>query len=165
VAQSITKVSDTAHCRFDAVSREYKYYITRNRNPFLLNTAWHYPYTLDIELLNKAAMILMQFQNFKSFSKKKTQVKHFDCNIQTSEWFFDKQKNCLVYHVIANRFLRGMVKGLVSTMLLVARNKITLQQFTEIIQQQNASLTDFSAPSEGLILCDVKFKESIHIYI
>jgi tRNA pseudouridine38-40 synthase len=161
VAVSIHQVTDTAHCRFDAISREYKYYITRNRNPFLFNQAWHYPYTVDINLLNQAASLLLQFNDFESFSKKKTQVKNFQCQIQISEWVYDTEKQCLVYHVVANRFLRGMVKGLVSTMLQVGREKINVEQFSEIIQKRNSAYADFSAPSDGLFLCKVSFKDGL----
>ncbi len=161
VALSIYQVSDNAHCRFDAVSREYKYYITRNRNPFLLNQSWHYPYTVDINLLNQAASLLLHFNDFESFSKKKTQVKNFQCQIRISEWVYDAEKQCLVYHVVANRFLRGMVKGLVSTMLHVGRKKIVIEEFSDIIEKRNPIYADFSAPSEGLFLCKVNFKNGL----
>lgn len=161
VAISIHQVIDSAHCRFDAISREYKYYISRNRNPFLLNQSWHYPYAVDINLLNEAATLLLQFNDFESFSKKKTQVKNFQCKIETSEWVYDIEKQCLVYHVIANRFLRGMVKGLVSTMLHVGRRKINVDEFGEIIQKRNSVYADFSAPSDGLFLCKVNFKNGL----
>lgn len=164
VALNIHQVHNNAHCRFDAVSREYKYYITRNRNPFLLNQAWHYPYTLDLNILNEAASVLMQYTNFESFSKKKTQVKNFQCKIHVSEWMYDEEKKCLVYHVIANRFLRGMVKGLVSTMLQVGRKKISIEQFKEIIQKCNPAFADFSAPSGGLFLCKVEYTKEIFLH-
>lgn len=163
VALNIYQVNSNAHCRFDAISREYKYYINRNRNPFLLNQAWHYPYTVDVNLLNEAATVLMQYTDFESFSKKKTQVKNFQCKIHTSEWIYDTEKQCLVYHVIANRFLRGMVKGLVSTMLQVGRKKINIEQFKEIIQKRNPVFADFSAPSDGLFLCKVEYKKEVFL--
>lgn len=161
VIKQLFQVKESAHCRFDVAFREYKYYITNTKNPFLIDTAWFYPYSLDIELLNKAASVLQDHHNFQSFSKKKTQVKTFLCDIQKSEWCFDEKNNCLVYHVIANRFLRGMVKGLVSTMLRIGRGIITVEQFTNIILAQNPQQTDFSAPSKGLFLQHVQLKEDL----
>jgi tRNA pseudouridine38-40 synthase len=55
-----------------------------------------------------------------------------------------------------------MVKGLVSTMLRVGRNKISLQQFEEIIQEQNSLNADFSAPSKGLFLCNVEMNNKVY---
>jgi len=155
VVQRIFEVHIDAHCRFDATFREYKYYISRYKNPFLINTAWHYPYNLNIEILNQTAATIKEHNNFESFSKKNTQVNNFFCRIDVSKWYYDEQTKCLVYHVIGNRFLRGMVKGLVSTMILVSRNKITLKQFEEILQSKDSSKANFSAPSKGLFLCSV----------
>lgn len=158
VLKQLFEVNDSAHCRFDVEFREYKYYITRERNPFLINSTWFYPYQLDIQLLNQAAFILKNHHNFQTFSKKKTQVKTFICQIHTSEWYIDSQTNCLVYNVKANRFLRGMVKGLVSTMLKVGRGIMTIEQFNNIIIAQNPQQADFSAPSKGLFLQHVQLK-------
>lgn len=153
--KSIRKVDSDTHCRFDAKSREYKYFIYRNKNPFLTETAFYYPYTLNKQLLNEAAAIILKYQDFSSFSKRRTQVKTFDCKIFTSEWIEEDEK--LVYHIVANRFLRGMVKGLVGTMLLVGREKISLKDFASIIESKDATKADFSVPSHGLLLVKVAF--------
>ena len=79
-------MKDDAHCRFDAISREYKYYIYRKKNPFLKDRAFYFPYTLDIEAMQKAAAILKEYSDFTSFSKRNTQVKSFICDIKESEW-------------------------------------------------------------------------------
>lgn len=160
VVKQMFQVNDTAHCRFDVEYREYKYYIVREKNPFRVNSAWFYPYKLDMQQLNKSAAVLKDYNNFQSFSKKKTQVKTFICEIYLSEWYIDAQTNCLVYHVRANRFLRGMVKGLVSTMLRVGKGLITIEQFRNIIEAHNPQLADFSAPSKGLFLQKVQLKNS-----
>ena len=155
VVKRLIPVEATAHCRFDAVTREYKYYIYSQKEPFLQETAFYYPYKLDIEKLQEAAVILRQYDDFSSFSKRKTQVKHFVCHILESEW--TREENCLVYHVAANRFLRGMVKAFVATMLQVARNKITLDDFRGIIESKNSTRASFSVPGKGLFLIKVTY--------
>lgn len=151
----IYQVDDDAHCRFDAVAREYKYYIYKAKNPFLQETAYYYPYTLDIIKLNEAAALLLGKQDFTSFSKRNTQVKNFICEVWKSEWF--REKGTLVYHVKANRFLRGMVKGLVGTMLRAGTGRITLNEFSQIIQQRDSSKADFSVPPHALFLVGVYY--------
>jgi len=161
--KSLRVVQPNAHARFDAISRAYKYIITQEKNPFLDGKAWFYPYKINLQDLQQAAKILQQQNNFQSFSKKHTQVNNFLCNIQHSEWSIDKENNTLIYHVQANRFLRGMVKGLVSTMLLVGRNKISIQDFIKIIDNKNNQQADFTAPSHGLFLCAVKYPDNIFL--
>jgi tRNA pseudouridine38-40 synthase len=154
--KSIQAVATDAHCRFDAISREYKYFIYREKNPFLADRAYFYPYTLDRELLQQAAELVKRHKDFQSFSKRNSQVKTFICDIQKSEW--QQEGDTLVYNVKANRFLRGMVRGLTATMLQVGRKKITLEQFEAIIASKDCTKADFSVPGHGLFLINVEYK-------
>lgn len=156
VIKKIFKVENKAHCRFDAISRQYKYYIYREKNPFYKDTAFFYPYTIDFEKLQQAASIILNTEDFTSFSKRNTQVNNFLCTIQKSEW--EKENELLVYTVIANRFLRGMVRGLVGTMLKVASGKISINEFSEVIKSNNCARADFSVPPQGLFLVEVKYQ-------
>lgn len=155
VIKKIFPVNKTAHCRYDAISREYKYFIYQQKDPFLQETAFYYPYKIDIDKLNESAQQLLKFHDFSSFSKRNTQVKNFLCKIEYSEWHIHNNK--FVFKVIANRFLRGMVKGLVGTMLQVGTGKLSSQQFSNIIEEKNSALVDFSPPSHGLFLEAVRF--------
>lgn len=155
VIKKIFKVADNAHCRFDATGREYHYHIYRQKNPFLQDVAFYIPYSIDLELMQLAAKEIMKHTDFTSFSKRNTQVKSFQCNIYQSEWVQDV--DCFIYKVKANRFLRGMVKGLVGTMLLAGKKKITLEEFKSIILSKDSVKADFSVPSRGLFLNKVSF--------
>lgn len=155
VVKRIYLVEDHSHCRFDAVSREYKYFIYRDKNPFLQDRAFYYPYPLDMVKLNEAAALLLGTDDFTSFSKRHTQAKNFICKLQKSEWIVDE--SCIIYHVKANRFLRGMVKGLVGTMLRVGTGKIDVNGFREIIQMRDCTKSDFSVPSHALFLIAVAY--------
>lgn len=149
------KVNDDAHCRFDAVAREYKYQVYSYKNPFLRNTAYFFPYRIDIQKMNEAAQVLFEYTDFTSFSKKNTQVKNFNCRFQKSEWLYEG--DVLIYRVAANRFLRGMVKALVGTMLRVGTGKLSVDDFKKVIESRDCSRADFSVPSKGLVLMEVKF--------
>jgi tRNA pseudouridine38-40 synthase len=155
VIKKIFPVKDTAHCRFDAVSREYTYFMYQQKDPFLQDTAFYYPYTLNLEILNAAAKLIMHYEDFTSFSKRNTQVKNFQCKIEKSEWSIEG--NRIVYNVIANRFLRGMVKGLVGTMLRVGAGKISAKEFSDIIESKDCNQADFTPPSHGLFLNSVTY--------
>lgn len=155
VAKRIFKVDDDSHSRFDAISREYHYFLYQQKNPFLQDRACYIPYPVDINVLQRAATEIMQYTDFTSFSKRNTQVKTFECNVYMSEWV--KEADYLIYKVKANRFLRGMVKGLVGTMLLAGKKKIDLDEFKAIIEAKDCSKADFSMPSTGLFLYQVAF--------
>lgn len=153
----IFRVENTQHARFDAVSREYKYFITRSKDPFHFYTAYKYNYDLDIDALNKAATLLMGYTDFSTFSKLHTQVHTNNCQLYLSEW--KTENDFLVYNVCANRFLRGMVRALTGTMLKVGRGIISINDFKEITESRDCSKADFSTPAKGLFLAGVKYPD------
>lgn len=155
VIKNVKEVSDSAHARFDALTREYKYYIYAQKNPFLADRAYFFPYRLDRPAMSAAAAILKEYTDFSSFSKRNTQVKTFNCRIDVSEWI--EEQGCLVYHVEANRFLRGMVRALTATMLQVGRGKIGLDEFRAVIAAKDCTKASFAVPAHGLFLVSVNY--------
>ncbi len=151
-------VPDDSHCRFGAVSREYRYYIYRRKNPFLRDRAFYFPYRLNLDKMQEAAAIIREYHDFTAFSKKKTQVKSFLCDVTESKWIM--KESCLIYHVSANRFLRGMVRALVATMLKLGREKISLEEFRQVIESKDSSKASFAAPPQGLFLLSVKYPDN-----
>ena len=159
VIQRIFQVQDNAHCRFDAVSRRYKYYIYNKKNPFYKDRAYFYPYKINLERLQEAASIILSNENFASFSKRNTQLNNFNCRVYHSNW--EEKKNLIIYDITGNRFLRGMVRGLVGTMLKVGTGKISLERFAEIIQSRDCTQADFSVPATGLFLIEIKYHDNL----
>lgn len=151
----IQPVSDDAHCRFDATSRTYHYHVYNFKNPFLTDTAYFFPYPLDMARLNEAATLIKKYTDFTSFSKRNTQVKTFNCNIMQSNW--KENDGVLIYEVQANRFLRGMVRALTATMLKVGRGKLTIDDFKSIIEARDCTNAFFDVPGHGLTLVAVDF--------
>ncbi len=155
IIKKIFQVKPGNHCRFDALSREYVYYIYNYKNPFLPDRAYFFPYTVNIEVMQQAAAALMQYQDFATFSKRNTQVKTSLCTITNSNWVQDT--NTLCYTVSSNRFLRGMVRGLVGTMLRVGTGKLSMDEFINVIQSRDCTKADFSVPPQGLFLKRVSY--------
>lgn len=161
VIKSVRLVKPGAHSRFHATAREYKYFIYDKKNPFIDDRAWYLPYALDKSLLDACAQRVKSNLDFSAFSKRNTQVKTFQCSIEESEWI--KEDGCLVYHVQANRFLRGMVRGLVGTMVRVARGTIQVDAFERLLAQKALAAADFSAPAKGLFLIRVNYPEGLFL--
>jgi tRNA pseudouridine38-40 synthase len=159
VVKAIFRVRDDVHARFDATSRVYKYYIYQHKDPFKDDRAFYYPYSLDLDQLNIAAAVIKEYKDFTSFSKRNTQVKTFLCDISVSRWGIENDS--IIYEVEGNRFLRGMVKGLVGTMLRVGSKKLSIAEFKKVIEKKDCSYADFSVPPHALFLMDVKYSTSI----
>lgn len=162
VIVTIRMVSDDAHCRFNATSRVYKYCLYQAKNPFLYDSAYYFPYKIDFEKLTEAARLIMNYNDFTSFSKRNTQVKNFLCTIEQSEW--RQEGILLVYQVKANRFLRGMVRGLTATMLKVGRGNISIEDLKQIIEERDCSKADFAVPAKGLSLMKVEFSPGVKFF-
>lgn len=139
-----------ANARFDAISRQYRYRIYNTKNPFLLEKALHYPFAINLDTLHQTAEILKEYTDFESFSKRNTQTRTFKCTIMQSYW--QQQDEELQYIVEANRFLRGMVRGLVATQLQVARGKYTIEEFRKIIEARDCTKAYFNVTGHGLYL-------------
>lgn len=156
VVSKLVEVEPEKHARFDAVSRSYEYKIWLGRNPFLLDFSWqiHSQY-LDVDAMNQAAKILLKYKDFQSFSKVKTDVHTYNCDIFDAHWKVDKAD--LTFYISANRFLRNMVRAIVGTMVDVGLGKISVLDFEEIIKSKNRSNAGLSVPARGLFLTEIKY--------
>lgn len=152
-----TSTRQEANARFDALSRQYRYRIYAQKDPFLYRRALFYPFPMDTAVLNDTAAMLKDYRDFETFSKRNTQSHTFLCTIFQSYW--ETQGSELHYVVEANRFLRGMVRGLVGTQLQVARGRHTVAGFREIIEAKDCTLADFSVTGHGLYLEAVNYPE------
>ena len=155
VVHNVFAVAPEVHARFDALSRTYIYTVTTKKDPFLIDKAWHFPFPVSLETLQVMALQLPKHHNFEAFSKKNAGNKTNICAIEMSEW----QKispTVFTYTVKSNRFLRGMVRGLVGTMLRIARQTAAKEEavkaFEAVILSKDPSLCDFSTPAKGLVL-------------
>jgi len=155
----IHPVTDEAHARFDATARSYQYFIHRYKDPFLTETSWYLAKDLDVDLMNRAAKILTQYKDFKSFSKTRTDVKTYLCDVRQAMW--QKLDNQLVFNITADRFLRNMVRAIVGTLVNVGLHKISTDDFKQIIESRNRSNAGFSVPAKGLFLTEIVYPPQI----
>jgi len=155
----IVEVKPDHHARFDAVSRSYQYHIHQVKNPFLKEFSYFFPIPLDVDLMNEATEKLIGEKDFSSFSKTHTDVATFICEITEAYWKMDKDK--IIFFISANRFLRGMVRAIVGTLLDVGTKKTSIQEFEKIIENKNRKNAGRNVPPEGLFLTQIKYKSEI----
>ncbi|WP_460944728.1 tRNA pseudouridine(38-40) synthase TruA [Spirosoma daeguense] len=148
------------HARYTATYRYYQYHISRRKDPFREGLAYVFTLPLDIDLMNKAAGTLFNHTDFESFSKVKTDVKTFNCRIDRAEWE-QTINGDLVFHIQANRFLHGMVRAIVGTLLAVGQGRLTIDEFDQIILARDRKRAGRAAPAEGLSLMQVGYPEEV----
>ena len=151
----IFPVYDDAHARFDATSRTYKYFVHTHKSPFLYPFSWRATFPLDFDLMNEAAEILKGYTDFTSFSKLHTDVATNNCKITHARW--EQEGEQWVFTITADRFLRNMVRAIVGTLVDVGRGKITLKQFSEIIEKKDRCSAGTSMPGNALFLHSVTY--------
>ncbi|MBV6644711.1 MAG: tRNA pseudouridine(38-40) synthase TruA [Cyclobacteriaceae bacterium] len=158
---SCRQVNDEAHARFDATRRSYQYFIHQNKNPFQQDKSYFFSPKLDFGQMNRGADMLSKWEDFQSFSKVNTDVNHFNCIIYEAKW--EQENDSIVFSVSANRFLRGMVRAMVGTLLDLGLTKIDLKQLKEILESRHRSAAGRAVPAEGLYLTEVAYPNDIYL--
>jgi tRNA pseudouridine38-40 synthase len=149
-------VKDDYHSRFEATSRKYEYRISKSKNPFQKGLCYEFNQELNIDLMNEACQKLFQHIDFECFSKIKTEVNTFNCTIIEAHWQMENDE-MLVFHIKANRFLRGMVRAIVGTLLEVGAGRLSVEDFEQIILSKNRKKAGRAVPAEGLFLMEVNY--------
>jgi tRNA pseudouridine38-40 synthase len=157
----IIPVRDDAHARFDAISRTYNYIITTRKDPFHSDEAWLLHDTLDLDLMNEGAKLLMEYTDFTSFSKLHSDVKTNNCNVMEAQW--ETKDHFLVFSIRADRFLRNMVRAIVGTLVDLGKGRISLDDLKNIIEAKDRSGAGMSVPAHGLYLIDIEYPDDIWI--
>lgn len=148
-------VSDEAHARFDADRRTYHYFIHHHKDPFLTGLSYYFRPKLNLDDIRKAIGILCEWKDFESFSKVHTDVNTFFCEIYGARW--DETEKGYQFTISANRFLRGMVRAIVGTLIDVGLGKLSIEEFALLEEQQDRSAAGRSVPPQGLYLVEVHY--------
>ncbi len=158
--QRVAIVKDEAHARFDAISRSYEYHVALEKDPFAIKSSYYLKKSLDVDLMNEAAKLLLNYTNFKCFSKSKTDVKTYNCTITEAHWI--SNEGGLVFKISANRFLRNMVRAIVGTLLEIGEHKLKKEDLIRIIKSEDRSQAGYSVPAHGLYLVNILYPKTIY---
>ena len=159
VVKGIYKVSDDFHARFAALSRTYEYRISPIKNPFNSAFSYRFGVELDVEAMNQAAALFFKHTDYQCFSKVKTEVTTFECTIMQAFWAYRGDE--LIFTIQGNRFLRGMVRAVVGTLLELGQGRLTLTQLQEILDSKDRCKAGRAVPAHGLHLVEVEYPASI----
>jgi tRNA pseudouridine38-40 synthase len=156
--QGIYQVADDFHARFAAISRTYEYRISSLKSPFNAQFAYRFSVDLDVEAMNEAAALFFKHTDYQCFSKVKTEVTTFNCTILHANWATRGDE--LVFTIQGNRFLRGMVRAVVGTLLEVGQGRLSKKQLQEILDSKDRCKAGRAVPAHGLHLLKVEYPSS-----
>jgi tRNA pseudouridine38-40 synthase len=153
-------VDISAHARFDAISRSYSYYIAKRKNIFQPDHVWFCPFTLNISAMQELSDLLLQHTDYGCFSKAGGQQFTNLCTISEATWI--EHENGIQFKISANRFLRGMVRAIVGTMMDAGKNKLSKDQFLHILRSGDRKLAGHAVPAHGLFLEQITYPYLSH---
>lgn len=151
----IENIDESFHARFDAKRRSYIYLISDYKSPFFNNYSYFYPYKISLEEINSLSKLLLNERDFAAFCKKANEAEGTDCTIYDIYW--EETRGLIYLYIEANRFLRGMVRAIVGTLLSVHKNGNDEEKLKEIILSKNRELAGESVPPQGLFLYRVTY--------
>lgn len=157
----VRPVAPTAHARFDASERSYAYYMTFRKDPFLTETAWFYPQfqRLEFDKMAEIAHLLPQYESFFPFCKTNSGLDAYHCTLKTAYWEVLPEAQGLVFHITANRFLRGMVRLIVGACVQTGIGQLNINDVKNALDKQVHLPKSLSAPPQGLFLTHVVYGE------
>lgn len=151
------EVPEAFNSRFDAVSKIYKYYISKGRTAVYRRFRWEIFYDLSVEPINDCCRFLIGKKDFRSFCKLDKERENFMCDIKNALWTEDAEE--YIFTIEADRFLHKMVRTIVGTLVDVGRQKITPEDFRKIFGNRDRKIAGMTAPAQGLFLEKVIYPE------
>ena len=154
--QKIEPVAADLHARFSATSRTYYYYLHTTKDPFQRHYSCELHYPLDFELMNRAAAMLLDYEDFGAFCKSHADVKTTLCHVTEARWVQLSDYEWR-FEITANRFLRNMVRAVLGTLIEVGRGRLSLDDFCRVVEGKRRSDAGESMPGNALFLVDIKY--------
>lgn len=160
--RSVQRRPDGFSARFDAKSREYRYYICQQEAPpvFAADLSWHVSKSLDVDAMQAAAQHLIGEHDFKSFCMAASAEGKPTCrNVQEISFSEDSLfgERMMVVKVVGNAFLHSMVRAIVGSLVLVGRGKRQPDWLADVLAARDRQAAGENAPGRGLFLWHVEY--------
>ncbi|MCK9244104.1 MAG: tRNA pseudouridine(38-40) synthase TruA [Candidatus Marinimicrobia bacterium] len=151
------EVAADFHARFAATRRTYRYQIALQPAVFMRRYVWLVTFPFELELLQNCAALIVGEHDFTALCRASTEAENKVCTVIESSW--GKNEGQLIYTITANRFLHGMVRMLVGSMMEIARGKYPIAAFKNLLGNNSPEMQVYTAPAQGLVLWNVKYLE------
>jgi len=154
IVLSSDEVPESFHSRYDACERVYRYHLSLRPTAVGRQYSWYVRSPLRVAIMQEAASTFVGLHDFEAMSKS-GELDHHRCDVRKSFW-----KECvdgLVYEIRSDRFVRGMVRSLVGTMVDLGRGAMSWEDFRVILDSKDRSRGGMAAPPHGLFLEEVAY--------
>jgi tRNA pseudouridine38-40 synthase len=148
------------HSTKDAIAREYNYFVHLIDRPLLRHFSTHIKANIDIPLLFESAKIFKGKKDFTTFSKLNKETKDYVCKVKICKWSEIGEKQYKLT-IRADRFVYGMVRGIVGAMIEIARGKINIAEIENALEQKDRGFNCPMAPAKGLVLTRVFYPKKL----
>jgi tRNA pseudouridine38-40 synthase len=152
---NIESVDEKFHSRFSAKKRSYIYLISNQKSPFFDRYSYNYYSELNQQKLNEISSVMIGSKDFTSFSKLNPEVQNKNCEVFEARWH--KQKNLFIFYIEANRFLYGMVRAIVGTLLKAYSSESAIEYLENVFAKKNRDAAAYAVPAKGLFLYKIKY--------
>ncbi len=149
------KVDAKFHARFDAKKRSYIYLLSKQKSPFYKSYSYFYHGELNCITLNKLSLEFLGEHDFTSFARKNTDTNNKVCNVYNIAW--KDWKGLVIFKIEADRFLHGMVRTIVGTVLKASKNNFDRTYIKNVLVSQDRVIAGEAVPAKGLFLYKVKY--------
>jgi tRNA pseudouridine38-40 synthase len=153
--KNIIEVDEEFHSRYDAVKRNYIYLFSKSKSPFYDKYSWWYHGPIECASLNKLSAYFIGEKNFTAFARKATDTENKICFIHDIRW--KEWKDLVFFYIEADRYLHGMVRTIIGTLLNAHKLKLNIDYLQDIINNQNRDTAGEAVPAKGLFLYKVKY--------
>jgi tRNA pseudouridine38-40 synthase len=158
VVYRLWQVPEDTHARFSATYRTYNYHISTIKPLYTRNFSYHIHGPLDVEEISRCCEVILETEDFTSFSKLHTDVKTNICHVMEASW--TEEEHGYLFRIKADRFLRNMVRSLAGTLLDVGQGKLDVNGFKAIVDAKDRGKAGQSIPAKGLFLVDIGYEAS-----
>ena len=158
IVKKLEEVPERFHARYNAVGKQYSYYVWNNVVPsaFERNYSFHYPEKLDIDKMNEACNKLVGTHDFIGFSSLKKSKKSTVRTI--NEISIQKEGNLLHFTFVGEGFLHKMVRIMMGTLLEIGAGIKEPEYIDTIFESKTRSNAGMTVPAQGLFLDEVYYK-------
>ena len=152
---SIEFVEEDFHARFSAKKRSYIYLISNRKSPFFDKYSYTFFSDFEQDKLNLLSSIFIGQKDFTSLSKINPEVQSKVCEVYEARW--RRQKNLFIFYIEANRFLYGMVRAIVGSILKAYKEDAGVNYLQDLLLQKDRNSAPDAVPAKGLFLYKVKY--------